>query len=271
MEPEMHQLAALFPNIATQLRGTLTNLHLAACQLAPAAARERDPALDAKAALLDQSYYQLLRLVNNLSAAALLQDSPAPPVLWDMDLVQLVGDLCRQAEYPAELAGLELRFVCGMDRHICAASQEVLEALLYHLLSNAFKFTPAGGTVTVELRTAGERLLLSVTDTGSGIEESRLPTLFDRYLHKSQQDPRPFGLGLGLPLCRHLAESLGGSIMAESKLGKGSRFTLSFPDRKQGTTDVSDVPLDYTGGFNRTLLALADALPAKAFLLRNQE
>lgn len=58
--------------------------------------------------------------------------------------------------------------------------------------------------------------------------------------------------------------------MAESVVGKGSRFTLSIPDRLAGTSGVSDIALDYSGGFNRTLLALADALPARAFLLRNE-
>ncbi len=77
-------------------------------------------------------------------------------------------------------------------------------------------------------------------------------------------------MGLGLALCRRIAERHGGMLMAESQVGKGSRFTLSLPDR-QVESSVSDVPFDYTGGFNRTLLALADALPVRAFLIRNQD
>ena len=58
--------------------------------------------------------------------------------------------------------------------------------------------------------------------------------------------------------------------MVESRLGKGSRFTLSLPDRQIGGS-ISDAPFDYSGGFNRTLLLLSDALPVKAFLVRNQD
>lgn len=58
--------------------------------------------------------------------------------------------------------------------------------------------------------------------------------------------------------------------MAESHVGQGSRFTLSLPDHQVGG-GVSDIPFDYTGGFNRTLMALADALPPKAFLRNNQD
>lgn len=268
MEPDQNQLAALFPSVAVQLRGALSNLHLAAAQLAPADARERDPALDARAALLDQSYYQMLRLVNSLSAAEQLV-SDKPPALQDRDLADLVGEVCEKAAALAPLRGLELRFVCALERHVCAVEPDGIEQLLYQLLSNAFKFTPAGGAVTVELRVVKKQVLLSVTDTGCGISEERLPTLFDRYLHAGQIDPPPHGLGLGLPLCRRIAERHGGTLMAESRLGRGSRFTLSLPDRQVGG-GVSDVPFDYAGGFNRTLLALADALPAEAFRLRNQ-
>lgn len=269
MEQDQNQLASLFPNIATQLRGALSNLHLAAAQLAPASAREQNPTLDAQAALLDQSYYQLLRLVNSLSSAAYLT-SDAPLPLQDRDIVDLVSEVCEHSVSLAPLLGLELRFVCAMDHHICAIAPDPLEQLLYHLLSNAFKFTPAGGTVTVELRVWQKHVLLSVADTGRGIPEERLSTLFDRYLHSEMMDPPPHGLGLGLPLCRRIAEGHGGTLMAESHSGKGSRFTLSLPDRQVGG-GVSDVPFDYSGGFNRTLLALADALPSKAFLLRSQD
>ena len=268
MEPDQNNLSLLFPSVAAQMRGALSNLHLAAAQLAPADAREQDPALDARAAVLDQSYYQLLRLVNSLSAAATLaKEGPLP--LQDRDIVKLVSDLCERSASLAPLLGLELKFICTFERHICALNADALEQLLYHLLSNAFKFTPKGGTVTVELRRSGKHLLLSVTDTGCGIPEERLENLFDRYNHPELMDPFPHGLGLGLPLCRRIAEGHGGALMAESHVGKGSRFTLSLPDRQSGNS-VSDVPFDYSGGFNKTLLALSDSLPTRAFLLRSQ-
>ena len=70
MEQDENRLASLFPHVATQLRTALSNLHLAAAQLAPAEAREKDPTLDQKAALVAQRYYRLLRLVNSLAEAA---------------------------------------------------------------------------------------------------------------------------------------------------------------------------------------------------------
>jgi len=271
MDSDVHQLAVMFRNISTQLRGTLSNFHLAAAQLAPAADREHNPALDAKAAVLDQGYYQLLRLVNDLSAVALLCGGETVP-LQDRDIVEIVRAVCLQVESLASMIKLKLQFICHLDRHVCAVNQDGLEHLLFHLLSNAFQYTPAGGTVTVELKLSGNRLLLSVSDTGCGIEEHLLPILFDRYLHEGSEDSLPqHGVGLGLFLCHRIAKAHGGSIMAESKIGKGTRFTLSIPNRQTGTATVSDVPSMYHNGFNRTLMALADVLPTDAFLLRNQD
>ena len=85
MEAGRKDLAALLPNIAAQARGTLSSLRLAAAQLAPMEAREKDPVLDQKAALVDQSYYRLLRLTNNLSLMACMEDD-RPLHLRDRDL-----------------------------------------------------------------------------------------------------------------------------------------------------------------------------------------
>lgn len=262
----MDQDFSLLPQAAAQLRGALSNLYFAAARLAPASARESDPELDARAALVDQSYYRLVRLVNGLSAARYLSGDPLP--VQDGDIVEFVTELFARTASLAPLRGLELRLICAADRHICAFSPDALEQLLYQLLSNAFKFTPAGGLVTVELKLAGGRIFLSVEDTGEGIPPERLETLFESYRQSGRPAPQPQGLGLGLALCRGIAQAHGGLVTAESRPGKGSRFTFSMPDRLSGTT-LSDVPFDYSGGFNRTLMALADALPPKAFEIRN--
>lgn len=113
------------------------------------------------------------------------------------------------------------------------------------------------------------RILLRVSDTGCGISEERLATLFAPPQQPDRPAPPPHGVGLGLSLCRRIAEAHGGTLMAESRPGKGSRFTLSLPDHQSGQ-QVQDIRFDYSGGFNRTLLALADALPARAFSIRSQ-
>lgn len=265
----IRRLAALFPNVSAQLRGGLSSLYLAAAQLAPPEVRELDPELDAKAALLDQSYYRLLRLANTLSAAEYLADDRPFP-LQDKDLPLLVEEICGRAGGAAPFLRLDLRFRCARPRHICGVNAEGIEQFLYQTLSNAFKFTPPGGTVTVDLMVERKMVNLSVSDTGPGIDSERMEAIHRYYFQKGRIDPPPHGLGLGLALCWRIAEGHGGRLLVASQPGQGSRFTLSFPDRRAGT-GVSDAPFDYAGGFNRTLLALADALPREAFLIRNRE
>jgi signal transduction histidine kinase len=266
---EAQLLASLFPSIATQLRGMLSGLYLAATALAPAEAREKDPELDQRAARLDQNYYQLLRLVNCLSAAARL-DAHTPLPMQDCDLVGLIQETCDEAEHLAQLLNLELTFDCVLPQLICAVDPESIRQLLFQLLSNAFKFTPAGGAVTVALKRQKDHVLMEVADTGCGIDELQMKVLFDRYTHKELRDPPPHGLGLGLPLCLRIAADHGGRMLAESKLDTGSLFTLRFPIRHTIRNNLSDSMFDYTGGFNRALLGLADALPEEAFSIHNR-
>ena len=264
---EHDQLTALFPHIAAQLRYTLSTLYLAAAELAPPEEREWDKELDMKAAALDQSFYCLLRLVNQLSAALYLTSEKSLP-LKNRDIGVLVEEVCAQAESLAWYKGLTLRVDNQLGHHMCALAPDAMEQLLFNLLSNAFKFTPAGGTVTVTLRAVGKNLHLSVADTGAGIDD--IETIFDRFAHPDPMAPPPHGLGLGLALCRRFAAGQGGALIARSEAGAGSVFTLSLPDRL-ADAPLHDIAMDYAGGFNHALLGLADALPAKAFRVRESD
>lgn len=174
---EMEQLTALFPHIATQLRYALSNLHMVAAALAPTQARELDPVLDQRAAVLDQSFYQMLRLVNQLSAAVYLADEKPLP-LRNRDIGEMVEELCAAASSLAPLKGLAFTVKNELGHHVCAVAPDELEQLVYNLLSNAFKFTPAGGTVEVELRRREGCILLTVRDSGRGIPDEQLAALF---------------------------------------------------------------------------------------------
>ena len=141
---------------------------------------------------------------------------------------------------------------------------------MWNLLSNALKFTPAGGRVTVSLRFERKQVLLTVTDTGGGIPVERMETVFDGYLHPERLAALPCGLGLGLPLCRRIAEGHGGRMVLDSRPDQGTSVTLALPDEMAADT-VEDVQFDYAGGFQPALVGLADALPYQAFLQKHSD
>ena len=225
MEEQPTDLAALLPGIAGQMRGLLSNLYLAAAQAIPAERREQDAVLDSKAAVLEQSFYRLLRMVNGISATEYLSEKSTLS-LRDTDIVQLVSAVCEASGDLAEMLGIRLRFVCAMERCICAADAAALEQALYQLLSNALKYTPKNGTVTVELKRSGKQLLLSVADTGCGIPAERKDAVFERFVKLNSFKQ---GTGLGLSICRTIVEHLGGNIGVESEEGKGSTFWFTLP------------------------------------------
>lgn len=99
-----------------------------------------------------------------------------------------------------------------------------------NLVSNAIRHTPADGTITLSARADGDRVVIEVADTGTGIAAQDLPYVFDRFWRaEKSRSRRTGGSGLGLPIVRQLAAAHGGSVTAESEKGVGSVFTLVLP------------------------------------------
>lgn len=257
------ELEDVLRQVSGQLKSSLGNIGLALELIAPPEKRDADEKLDMNAAVLCQSYYRILRLANNLADAAELE-GPVRVDLRNDDIVGFCRKIFRLAEEPASLLKLELEFRCERESHIIAMDARRLERLLMNLLSNAFKFTPAGGKITLEVR-LGRQVEIRVSDTGCGIPQERQENIFERYRQRQAMDPQPHGLGLGLPICRRIAQEHGGSILLTSREGEGTTVVVSLPNKKSNVQQMNCPVVDYAGGFNRTLLELADALPRQAF------
>ena len=256
-------------HVAAHLRTALGGMHIAVSRLAPPERRDADAALDRDAALLNRNYYALLRLSNNLSNAPMLLDD-APLTRENTDIVTWLDGLCRQASPLFALRKVALTFQCSAAHHGAAINRFCLEQAVWNLLSNALKFTAEGGAVTVSLRFERRQVLLAVADTGCGINAEDMEMVFDGYLHPERLAALPSGLGLGLPLCRRIAEGHGGRLVLNSRVGHGTTVTLALPDELAEDV-VEDVAFDYTGGFQPALVGLADGLPFEAFLQKHSD
>lgn len=267
--PQVRLLNEVLLHVSAQLRTALGGMHIAVSRLAPPERRDADAALDRDAALLNRNYYALLRLSNNLSNAPMLLDD-APLTRENTDIVTWLDGLCCQASPLFALRNVALTFQCSAAHHGAAINRVCLEQAVWNLLSNALKFTPEGGGVTVSLRFERRQVLLAVTDTGCGINAADMEMVFDGYLHPERLAALPSGLGLGLPLCRRIAEGHGGRLVLNSREGHGTTVTLALPDELVEDV-VEDVPFDYTGGFQPALVGLADGLPFEAFLQKHSD
>ena len=262
----------LLRSIAAQFREGLSDLHMAEGKRSPSKKRRSAPLKDKRSPYADRGRLRMARLARNIeTCAALIGGEPLKRE--NSDIVRLISTICEESADLAEYLGLDLTFLCAEESHFCAIHAEYVRQLAYHLLSNAMKHTPSGGRVRVSLRfqRPARRVLLSVEDNGSGIAADRLPALFDSFQRNPGNPDAPRGIGLGLPICKLVAEAHGGFMAVESELGKGSKFTLNIPDEASKTVQfrqrgffVSD------GGTHPGLLELSDALPAEAFRIGTQ-
>jgi two-component system sensor histidine kinase BaeS len=107
---------------------------------------------------------------------------------------------------------------------------ERMSRVLGNLVSNAMRYTPAGGSICLGAEEQAGRILLSVSDTGSGIPAEHLPNIFERfYRADASRQQQTGGSGLGLAIVRSMVEAHGGAIGVESSLGRGTTFTISLP------------------------------------------
>lgn len=144
-----------------------------------------------------------------------------------------VAELCRRlkALYGVVAANQKVAFESHVgDDVLVSADRERLEHILANLVSNALKFTPEGGSVSIRTGRKNGVIELSVEDTGKGIAPDALPALFGRFEQAgvaAQKVAGTQGTGLGLAICKRAIEAMGGSIRVESELGKGTRMILS--------------------------------------------
>lgn len=259
------ELGGVLRQVSIQLRGSLGNIYNALSRIAPPELRDGEEGIDQDAAVLCQSYYRILRLANNLSDAAALE-GPGQARLRNGDIAGFCREVMEKAEPPARLLGIQLAFRCEKASHIIAMDSGRLERMMLNLLSNAFKFIRRDEKlVTLDVRVSREWVELILTDTGCGISQELLETVFDRYRHTQRLDPPPHGLGLGLPVCRRIAQEHGGVLLLTSQEGTGTTVTVSLPNKRSKLQQMNTFLVDLGGGYNRTLAELSDALPSRAF------
>jgi PAS domain S-box-containing protein len=192
------------------------------------------PITDAQRQSLDRitrSHRHLLRLVNDVLDLSRIEAGRMEYRIEEIELPIVVSSVLPMVEPQLAQAGLTL------DTSIDAApraraDREKTQQILINLLTNAVKFTPAGGRVAVRTRRdASDRLVLvDVSDTGIGIPAEKLASVFEPFVQvKSEQSRRAEGTGLGLAISRDLARGMGGDLTVSSRPGAGSTFTLHLP------------------------------------------
>jgi signal transduction histidine kinase len=184
---------------------------------------------------LEETLFEVNRMtemVDSLLTLARVDEGRAPLHLDDVDLREVLAELAETANILGEQAAVQVAVQVPAEAVPMKVDRSRIRQLLTNLLTNAIKYTSAGGTVDIESALDGARVVLTVRDTGMGIAPGDLPHIFDRFWRadaaRSRTGSRP-GSGLGLAISKWIAEAHGGTITVRSRPGRGTTFTVSLP------------------------------------------
>lgn len=219
-------LAVLSHELRTPLNTVLGYARLLRREDARMTAELRARALDA----LERNSEVLTRLVNDVLDTSRIVTGKVRLTL-DMCVVDEVVEAAVDVVHPAaDAKSVAIHLDIQKGLHV-VADRDRLQQVVWNLLTNAIKFTPSGGSVTVCVGQSPSGVEISVRDTGVGILKDHLPLVFQRFWQAQTGASREYsGLGIGLALARHLIELHGGSIRAESPgVNQGATFTVTLP------------------------------------------
>lgn len=195
---------------------------------------------------------RLLNLINQLLdfskiEAGRMKISPQP-----LSLPELIKLYIPIIQPPLQAKQLSLDYINHITGPgVVNIDEDLFEKAFFNLISNALKFTPEGGRITIKLSRQEEELVLALSDTGIGIEKSKLEMIFERFTQADQSASRDYdGTGIGLAFTKEIMKLHGGRITVESEPSKGSSFFLYFKEsmeekKEPGLSGSTDLPPDY--------------------------
>lgn len=230
-----HSRLVFFTNISHELRTPLTLI------ADPVEMLLEDTGIKGKSRellkMVQRNALALQQLVSNILDFRKIQNGKMELKLYRFDIVKTltmwVGDFQLTAERKQIRLHLDVDDLKGS--HEMIADQEKISRIVFNLLSNALKYTPAGGEIFVSLKDEGANLRLDVRDTGKGISQDEADQIFERFF---QAKGAASGTGIGLALVKSFVELHHGEARVESEPGKGSDFIVLIPRKQEGDSQV---------------------------------
>lgn len=173
---------------------------------------------------------RLLNLVNNIIDNTKLQNDMYKIYLKEADIVYLVEETALTLSDYIKSKNIDFIIDPEIEEKIVWCDSYEIERCIVNLVGNAAKFTPEGGSITVSINDLDDKVMISVLDTGIGIDEKYHKHIFDRFNQVIDiEDEVKGGSGLGLAITSQIVKLHKGDIYVESKLGEGSKFVIILP------------------------------------------
>ncbi|NDW12841.1 hybrid sensor histidine kinase/response regulator [Bacteroides sp. 214] len=179
--------------------------------------------------LMQKNIDRMLRLVNQILDFRKIQNHKMKLLIEEVDIIQFASTIMEHFELQTKSREISLRLVAPTSPLWLWIDSDKIEKVIFNLLSNAFKYTPDGKSITLEIDAQEDVVNISIIDEGIGISADKMDSIFQRF--ETIINGNAFGnsSGIGLSLTRELVEMHDGTISVSSKLGVGSCFTISIP------------------------------------------
>lgn len=260
-----------FTNVSHDLRTPLTLIAEPVAQLAEAGNLTAQQSTLIRIA--NKNIKILQRLINQILDFRKYENGKLGLTLTETDFSRVVGDWMESFYSVARKRDIKLTLVGPAQETpvVMAIDVEKIERVFFNLLSNAFKYTPDNGSITVSYESDGDNLTFRVADTGEGISARDLGNIFDRFYQVDRINPK--GSGIGLSLAKAFVELHGGSISVKSTLNVGTEFTVKLPvrhvseivaeadrtiAREDAGVELDNIESDFTFDDNKPLVLIID-------------
>ncbi|MFA5831861.1 MAG: ATP-binding protein [Bacteroidota bacterium] len=233
---ELNQLKSRFlANVSHELR---TPLSLILGPTEHLLSRTNDNEGVEQLGLIKRNAQRLMRMIELLLQYSRLESGTIKLRVSQEDVVPILRRITGYFSSPAAKKQIELRFITEEEHIDGLFDAEKIEHILQNCISNAIKFTPAGGSIEVRVKHDRMNLILTVKDTGEGISPEHLPHVFERF-YRIDATHKTEGTGIGLSLSKELVEIHHGTILLESEFGKGTVVTLHIPLSGYAYSEIS--------------------------------
>ncbi|MBQ5723542.1 MAG: signal recognition particle protein [Muribaculaceae bacterium] len=175
---------------------------------------------------------RLLNLINNILDNSKLQCDMYEINTKEADIVYLVEETALTMYDYIKSKGIELIIDPEIEEKTIECDYHEIERCIINIVSNAAKYTPEGGTITVGIKDLDDKVMINIKDTGCGIDEKFHEAIFNRFSQASEEDSK-IGSGLGLTITKQIIDLHKGEIYVESKLGEGSNFVIILPTKSE--------------------------------------
>jgi PAS domain S-box-containing protein len=226
---------AFVSSVSHELRTPITNIVGYLELLLDGAYGETNDSQHEALGRIDTNSHRLLDLIDNLLTLSSLESLDVQMARQPVDLREVIQRTGQRVHTDAIERGQRLAVEVPAEPVVVLGDEEHLERMVANLATNAVKFTPDGGEITLRVRTEGPSYAIEVQDTGVGISEEERSALFNRFYRTAHAQTEAInGSGLGLSIARTIAQLHGARISARSTPGQGSTFTVTFGDQGYG-------------------------------------